>query len=74
MILSLVPVFAALPRERGLLRLDAQVLTDPGANSVARDGAAIKRLRQLTVTALHDSEFVLVDAPPGRSVFDPNAD
>jgi quercetin 2,3-dioxygenase len=37
----------------------------------ARDGAAINRLRQLTITAVHDSEILLVDAPPGRSVFNP---
>jgi hypothetical protein len=40
----------------------------------ARDGVAIKHLRQLTITALCDSEFVLVDAPPRRSVFNPKAD
>ena len=37
----------------------------------ARDGVAIRRLHQLTITALLDSEVVLVDAPPGRSVFNP---
>ena len=35
----------------------------------ARDGAAIKQLRQLTIGAVCDSELVLVDAPPRRSVF-----
>jgi quercetin 2,3-dioxygenase len=39
----------------------------------ARDGAAIKELRQLTITALHDSELVLVDAPPRCAVFHPEA-
>ena len=34
----------------------------------ARDGAAIKNIRRLTVAAVEDSEFVLVDAPVGRSV------
>jgi redox-sensitive bicupin YhaK (pirin superfamily) len=33
----------------------------------ARDGAAIKEVRRLTITAVKDSEFVLVDAPEGRS-------
>jgi quercetin 2,3-dioxygenase len=37
----------------------------------ARDGVAIRRLHQLTITALLDSEVVLVDAPPGRSVVNP---
>jgi redox-sensitive bicupin YhaK (pirin superfamily) len=37
----------------------------------ARDGAAINRLRQIAITAVHDSEILLVDAPPGRSVFNP---
>ena len=45
-----------------------------GVQVDARDGAAIKYLPQLTITALQDSEFVLVDAPPGRSVFNPKAD
>ena len=35
------------------------------------NGVAIRRLHQLTITALLDSEVVLVDAPPGRSVFNP---
>jgi quercetin 2,3-dioxygenase len=35
-----------------------------GVQVDARDGAAIKELHQLTITALHDSELVLVDAPP----------
>jgi quercetin 2,3-dioxygenase len=35
-----------------------------GVQVDARDGAAIKELRHLTITALHDSELVLVDAPP----------
>jgi hypothetical protein len=38
-----------------------------GVQVEARDGAAISSLRQLTITALHDSEVVLVDAPPRRS-------
>jgi len=44
-----------------------------GVQLDARDGAAIKELRQLTITALRDSEVLLVDAPPRRSVF-PKAD
>jgi quercetin 2,3-dioxygenase len=36
----------------------------------ARDGAAIKQLR----TALHDSEVVIVDAPPRCSAWHPEAD
>jgi redox-sensitive bicupin YhaK (pirin superfamily) len=34
---------------------------------VARDGVAIKDVRQLIITAVESSEFVLVDAPEGRS-------
>jgi len=45
-----------------------------GVQLDARDGAAIKRLRQLTITAVCDSELVLVDAPPRRSVFNPKSD
>lgn len=45
-----------------------------GVQLDARDGAAIKELRQLTITALRDSEVLLVDAPPRRSVFIPKAD
>jgi quercetin 2,3-dioxygenase len=45
-----------------------------GVQLDARDGAAIRRLRQLTITALRDSEVLLVDAPPRRSVFTPKAD
>jgi quercetin 2,3-dioxygenase len=37
----------------------------------ARDGVAIKHLHQVTIAALRDSEVVLVDAPPARSVFNP---
>jgi redox-sensitive bicupin YhaK (pirin superfamily) len=44
-----------------------------GVQLDARDGAAIKKLRQLTITALRDSDVLLVDAPPRRSVF-PKAD
>jgi redox-sensitive bicupin YhaK (pirin superfamily) len=40
----------------------------------ARDVTAIKELRQLTITALRNSEVVLVDAPPRRSTFHPEAD
>jgi redox-sensitive bicupin YhaK (pirin superfamily) len=39
----------------------------------ARDGAAIKRLGQITITAVVDSEVVLVDAPPRRSAFNAKA-
>jgi quercetin 2,3-dioxygenase len=49
-------------------------VTVNGVQVDARDGAAIKQLRQLTITALHDSEVVLVDAPPRRSAFHPEAD
>jgi len=45
-----------------------------GVQLDARDGAAIKKLRQLTITALRDSQVLLVDAPPRRSVFTPKAD
>jgi redox-sensitive bicupin YhaK (pirin superfamily) len=45
-----------------------------GVHLDARDGAAIKELRQLTITALRDSEVLLVDAPPRRCVFTPKAD
>ena len=37
----------------------------------ARDGAAIQEVRQLIITAIEDSEFVLVDAPEGRSAAPP---
>jgi hypothetical protein len=33
----------------------------------ARDGAAVKDVRRLIITAIKDSEFVLVDAPEARS-------
>ena len=39
----------------------------------ARDGAAIKDVRRLTITALQDSEFVLVDAPEARSAASPKS-
>jgi hypothetical protein len=39
-----------------------------GVRIDARDGAAIKDVRRLTITAVQDTEFVLVDAPEGRSV------
>jgi redox-sensitive bicupin YhaK (pirin superfamily) len=45
-----------------------------GVQVDARDGAAIKHLRQLKITALCDSGVVLVDAPPGSSVFNPKYD
>jgi quercetin 2,3-dioxygenase len=45
-----------------------------GVQLDARDGAAIKRLRQVTITAVCDSELVLVDAPPRRSAFNRKAD
>jgi hypothetical protein len=38
-----------------------------GVEIDARDGAAIKDVRRLTITAIEDSEFVLVDAPEARS-------
>jgi redox-sensitive bicupin YhaK (pirin superfamily) len=34
----------------------------------ARDGAAIRDVRRLIITAVENSEFVLVDAPEGRSL------
>jgi len=37
----------------------------------ARDGAAIKDVRQLIITAVEQSEFVLVDAPEGRAAASP---
>jgi hypothetical protein len=40
----------------------------------ARDGAAIKELRQVKITAFHDSELVLVDAPPRCSAFHQEVD
>jgi redox-sensitive bicupin YhaK (pirin superfamily) len=43
-----------------------QVLVN-GVEIDERDGAAIKDLRRLTITAMKDSEFVLVDAPEVRS-------
>ncbi len=45
-----------------------------GVQVDARDGAAISGVRQLTITALNDSEFVLVDAPSRRSAVNPKAD
>jgi len=38
-----------------------------GRHIDARDGAAIKDVRRLIITAIEDSEIVLVDAPEGRS-------
>jgi quercetin 2,3-dioxygenase len=49
-------------------------VTVNGVQVDARDGAAIKQLRQLTITAVHDSDVVLVDAPPRRSAFHPEVD
>ncbi len=43
-----------------------QVLVN-GLQIDARDGAAIKDVRRLIITAVKDSEFVLVDAPEARS-------
>jgi redox-sensitive bicupin YhaK (pirin superfamily) len=43
-----------------------QVLVN-GVEIDARDGAAIKDVDRLTITAVKDSEFVLVDAPEERS-------
>jgi quercetin 2,3-dioxygenase len=45
-----------------------------GVQVDARDGVAIKQLRQLAITALRDSEIVLVDAPPWRSAPNPKND
>jgi len=45
-----------------------------GVQVDARDGAAIRGVFQLTIAALKDSEFVLVDAPPRRSVLNLEAD
>jgi hypothetical protein len=44
-----------------------QVLVN-GRQIDTRDGAAVKDVRRLIITAIKDSEFVLVDAPEGRSV------
>jgi len=44
-----------------------QVLVN-GVQIDARDGAAIKDVRRLTITAVNASEFVLVDVPEARSV------
>jgi redox-sensitive bicupin YhaK (pirin superfamily) len=49
-------------------------VTVNGVQVDARDGAAIKDLRRLTITALSESEVVLVDAPPRRSVFNSKVD
>ena len=49
-----------------------QVLVN-GLQIDTRDGAAIKDVRRLIITAIKDSEFVLVDAPEGRSVASPKA-
>jgi quercetin 2,3-dioxygenase len=49
-----------------------QVLVN-GLKINARDGAAIKNVHQLIVTAVKDSEFVLVDAPEARPVPSPDA-
>ena len=45
-----------------------------GVQVDARDGVAIKQLRRLAITALRDSEIVLVDAPPWRSAPNPKND
>jgi quercetin 2,3-dioxygenase len=42
-----------------------------GVQVDARDGVAIKQLRQLTITALQDSEVVLVEAPSRGSPSNP---
>jgi hypothetical protein len=54
---------------------DRRLYLVPAAGSVlvngleidTRDGVAIKDVRRLIITAVKDSEFVLVDAPEGRS-------
>jgi quercetin 2,3-dioxygenase len=45
-----------------------------GVQIDARDGAAISQIPHLTIAALHDSEVVLVDAPPRRSTSLPEAE
>ena len=45
-----------------------------GVQLNARDGAAIKQLRQVTIAALRDSEVLLVDAPPQRYEFNSKTD
>jgi redox-sensitive bicupin YhaK (pirin superfamily) len=45
-----------------------------GVQVDARDGLAIKQLRRLTITASQDSEIVLVDAPPRRSMLNSKND
>jgi hypothetical protein len=37
-----------------------------GVDVDARDGVAITGVSEITIAALQDSEFVLVDAPPER--------
>ena len=44
-----------------------------GVQIDARDGVAIKNVRRLTIAAVQDSEFVLVDAPEARSAAASNA-
>lgn len=39
-----------------------------GVQIDTRDGAAITDVRRLTITAVRDSEFVLLDAPEARPV------
>jgi quercetin 2,3-dioxygenase len=49
-----------------LVPATGQVLVN-GLAIDARDGAAVKDVRRLSITAVKDSEFVLVDAPEARS-------
>jgi quercetin 2,3-dioxygenase len=76
---------ATLNRDQSLtyyVGSDRFVYLVPSAGSVnvngvqvdARDGVAVKNLRQLTITSLRDSEFVLVDAPPRRCLFNPKTE
>ena len=51
----------------------ARILKSAGVNPQNLNNA-IKELRQLTITALNDSEFVFVDAPPRCSAFHPEVD
>ncbi len=50
-----------------LVAVDGRLSVD-GLHLEARDGAAIKDERLVTITALEDCEFVMVDAPEARAI------
>jgi quercetin 2,3-dioxygenase len=56
------------PRRFVYLVPSAGSLNVNGVQVDARDGAAIRYLPHLTITALRDSEVVVVDAPPWPSM------